>query len=362
MTAHHLPVPFFAALAGMLMACGSVMVIEPPPPDEIVDPPPPAVMNDGGAPDAPPDADGVKDADVPDTAPPVPPVDPGIYLSRGPWMLGHPACLLNAAGTVSCWHHAGAEDPWITGAAWEVPGITDAITVTDAHEQGCALHATGHVACWGWSHHGQLGLSIPIEAKSLDPIELPGVELVQLTTSHHAMCGIRPSGQAVCWGGAYEGPLGAPTPWESQAEVEVIGVSDAVDISGSPGRVCAVHATGKVACWIDHQAPVEVAGVEGAVQVSASSQCVLLASGQIMRPAVGGGMVTIPGLNDAVLVSGACARRAGGGVVCWDAMGALSTIAVNNATDLSGECAVKSDGSAVCWKPGSAPTPFPSVD
>lgn len=331
------------------------MTTDPSPPAEVVeDAGTPEVVKDAGAPDA------MEDADLPDTAPPVPPVDPGIRLSLGTSGFGHPQCLKNAAGTVSCWHHAGAEMEWIAGDPWAVPGITDAVTVVDDLEQGCVLHATGHVSCWGFSHHAQLGLAIPVNATSLDPIELPGVELVKISTSHHSVCGIRASGQAVCWGGAYDGPLGAVEPWQSQAEVEVIGMTDAVDISGYPSRVCAVHATGKVACWIDHAEPVEIAGIDDAVQVAAGPRCVLRASGQVWCPQVADGpLVAISGLFDAVQLSGKCARRAGGGVVCWDATGAVSKIAVEDATDLAGECAVKSSGAVVCWQAGIAPTPFP---
>jgi hypothetical protein len=356
MIARRLRLSFLAAFAGTLAACGSIAIETTPPPD--VTPPdagaPDVGLPDVGLPDVGLPEAGLEDAGPPDTSPPVPPPDPGVRLSQG-----LPRCIKHASGTVTCLHRPGFDGPY-PEPPWDLPGIDDAVVVTDALEHGCVLHATGRVSCWGYSHHSQLGLAIPTNQTSVDPIELPGVELVKLTTSHHAMCGIRPSGQAVCWGGGYYGPLGASTPHESQAEIEVIGVPDAIDISGAPARVCAVHATGKVACWVDHEVPAEIAGIEDAVQVSTDSLCALHATGEVVCwgfPSVAP-LVVIPGLTDAVQVSKSCARRAAGGVVCWDKTGAPSKIAIEDAVDLSGSCAVKSDGSVVCWENGGEPVPF----
>ncbi|APR88568.1 BNR repeat domain protein [Minicystis rosea] len=300
----------------------------------------------------------------PTPPPPTPLPDPGTRLSQAA-----PMCIKHPSGTVTC--HLPLSNPEL---ATELSGVFDAVEVVQALEQGCLRHATGRVSCWGWSHHGQLGLAVDIEEHSDVPVELPEVEVVKLASSHHSVCGIRPSGQAICWGGAYDGPIGAPEPGQTQAPLDVLGVPDAVDIAASINRVCAVRASGAVSCWKDHEAPVAIEGISGAVKVSVSTAqvCALRGNGTVIcwREDIG---TVVPALEDVVQLSGAlgvattCARTAAGGVACWG-VGASQydaplVLDIADAVDVSaassGACAVRSDGTIACWDEAGTPVPFP---
>lgn len=312
---------------------------------------------------------GGPDSPPPPPPPPPPPAslpDPGVRLAQGM----KPTCVKRADGTVRCWSYSG--DP--AAGPLDLVGIDDAVAVVQSIEQGCALHATGQVSCWGFSHKGQLGLAVAPGETSVDPVLLPEVSLVKITSGHHAVCGIEASGQAVCWGGQYDGPLGDPSLIESQAPVDVVGVGDAVDISASFGEVCAVRATGGVACWHDQELPFEVAGVTQASHVATGIEqsCAIVEQGSVVCWHDGSAPAAVPGLDDVAQISVtfgyACARRATGRVTCWSAVPGSSDfedVAVDDAVDVvardtpSGGCAVRSSGEVVCWLAGQAPSPVP---
>lgn len=294
-------------------------------------------------------------------------IDPGVRLSHGAKIW----CIKEAAGTVVC-DQSYMGNPQLVA----LPGIDDAVAVVRSIEQGCVLHASGEVSCWGWSHKGQLGLAVPIDESSDVPLLLPGVNLVKIASGHHSVCGIEPSGQAVCWGGAYTGPLGDPSVSQSQAPVNVLGVPDAIDIDNSYEEACAVRASGKVLCWRVQEAPHEVAGIANAshVAVGFGRVCVVVDGGKVVcwdelveDPA------PVVEIDDAVQVAvgsyHACARRASGKVACWSNAGSTAAdfwpSPVDDAVDIavpdSGEsvCAVRSTGDVVCWSKGTEPKPFP---
>jgi hypothetical protein len=304
--------------------------------------------------------------------PPEPPPalpDPGVRLGQGL----QPRCIRSALGTVDCWD-TWLGDPDATSPV-AIEGIDDAIAVVEGIEQRCVLHATGEVSCWGFSHYGQLGLAVPVGGSSDLPVLLPGVELTKIATGHHAICGVEPSGQAVCWGGAYEGPLGDPEVFMSQAPVDVVGVPDAIDIAASMSRACAVRAGGAVTCWETGELPLEVAGVEHASRVSVGSKqaCAIVDQGSVVCWAGAGGPALVPGVDDAVQISASwertCARRASGGVTCWfktssneiepahvEAEDAIDVTALGGS---AGGCLVRSSGEVECWQGESPPSPFP---
>jgi hypothetical protein len=304
------------------------------------------------------------------TTEPPPLLDPGVRLAHGP----KPWCIKEAQGTVICdttyWG-----DPIGPGLA-TLPGIEDAEAVVRAIEYGCVLHQTGAVSCWGFSHKGQLGLAVSPGESSDVPVLLPGVQLVKIAAGHHSVCGIEPSGQAVCWGGQYSGPLGDPAVVQSQTPVNVLGVPDAIDIDESYEEACAVRASGQVLCWRQNEAPHEVVAVTDAsrVTVSYGRVCAVVGAGSVVcwdsfeeEPGA------ILGIDDASQVAvgpyHACARRASGLVTCWNNAGSTASdfwpASIEDAVDIamgdSGDrvCAVRSTGDVVCWGQGEAPVPFP---
>jgi alpha-tubulin suppressor-like RCC1 family protein len=144
--------------------------------------------------------------------------------------------------------------------------------------------------------------------------------------------------------------------------VVVSGLTDAVAISVGVGEACAVRRGGQVMCWgMNEQGQLG----DG---VATHDSCNLGVDGPIDCSRV---PVTVAALTDAVEVSVSsgfvCARRAGGGVMCWG-MGTLGVlgngemtasptpVAVSGVTDATAirsgvfnTCTLRASGAVSCW-------------
>jgi alpha-tubulin suppressor-like RCC1 family protein len=88
-------------------------------------------------------------------------------------------------------------------------GITDAVETGTGGSFGCALRATGGVACWGSSYGGVTGL--PDDAGDfISPMQIPGVSnAVKLGVGWDGFaCALIKDGSVVCWGSNTSGELG----------------------------------------------------------------------------------------------------------------------------------------------------------
>ncbi|MBL8685273.1 MAG: hypothetical protein JNK05_39205 [Myxococcales bacterium] len=216
----------------------------------------------------------------------------------------------------------------------------------------CAVRSTGEVVCWGANPVGQLGNGTT--TGSTTPVQVTGIsDAVEVSTGAQHSCARRRSGAVVCWGGGEQGVLGdggvRGVGGFSATPVTVFGLSDAVEVSAGAFHACARRLSGRVVCWGWNQqgqvgsgatgpsfnAPVEVVGLTDAVEISCGGlhSCARRASGAIVcwgandSGGLGNGSTTlsatpvaVTGITDAleIDVGGAhtCARRPLG-VWCW---------------------------------------------
>jgi alpha-tubulin suppressor-like RCC1 family protein len=187
-------------------------------------------------------------------------------------------CALLSTGHIDCWGLLGSGEK-VQETPVEVPGISNAIQVAGT----CALLSTGHVEC---------GAETPVEVQGIS-------NAVQVASAGRYTCAVLASGHIECWGNNEDGQLGNGTTTNSTVPVEVLGVTDAIQVSAgeSLAHACAVLATGSVECWGTNRSgdlgngteasstvPVEVLGLTDAIEVSASdvgSTCAVRSSGQI---------------------------------------------------------------------------------
>jgi alpha-tubulin suppressor-like RCC1 family protein len=239
------------------------------------------------------------------------------------------ACAVLNTGHVECWGtnlygEAGdGTDGWAhKNVPVEVLNITDAKEVNAGPGHACALLTTGHVECWGIDEGGQLGdgnlvgpdVCMTEKHCSLAAVEVQGVtDAVQIggnptdQNGGSGSCALLSTGHVECWGPNWSGDLGVgsapPEFFQSVVPMEVVGISDAVQLSSN--SPCVVLSTGHVECWgfgatgqlgdgyVGH-------GVPGSEQVHSSDV-----------------PVEASGITDAVQVNGACAVLANGHVDCW---------------------------------------------
>lgn len=165
------------------------------------------------------------------------------------------ACALGNGGTIKCWGNfsgltsGGSALDKLTPIV--VPEVSNATSVSVGLYHACALLASGGVKCWGSNDHGQLGQdnTLPGAPQSSQiPIEVAGLQAVELRAAVLSSCARLSSGEVRCWGYNIDGALGNPTP-NTYAIRSVVGVSTAIGITSKLGHVCALLQNKSIACW-----------------------------------------------------------------------------------------------------------------
>ena len=218
----------------------------------------------------------------------------------------------------------------------------------------CALGNDNSVSCWGNNSQGRTGQPAPVSANSNTPVVVPGLnDVLALAAGAAHSCAIKLNGTVWCWGNNQYGQLGDGTASGfngfKATPVQVVGISDAVQIAAGDWHTCAVRrVSGAVLCWglnqngqlgdgtkVSHTTPVASSGLVGATALAAGADHT-------------------------------CAAIAGGAVQCWGA-NSQGQIGDNTAVDrtaptangltnvvslglgITHSCAVKSDKTVSCW-------------
>ena len=210
---------------------------------------------------------------------------------------GEYTCALRQTGTIKCWGNnrggqlGNGQTTRSSPVPVEVLGITDATTIATGGEYTCALRQAGTIACWGDNRWGQLGNGQSTgdgydrSADSLVPVEVLGItDATQITAGYSHTCALRQTGTIKCWGNNWSGQLGNGTETDSSVPVEVLGIINATTITVGNRYTCALLQTGTIKCWGDSSSgqlgngtetnssvPVEVLGITDATAITATS-------------------------------------------------------------------------------------------
>ncbi len=340
------------------------------------------------------------------------------------------ACALTTEGAVRCWGYAPrgevgdgrALSPNDTSKApvpVQVTGLETGVKVISAYADfTCAVTSAGGVKCWGADEIGQLGTGKEytdnrVQASSL-PVDVLGLTsgVVHVSAGTDSACAVMATGKVKCWGHDEYGKLGNDSKKEAGDSqptrvppVDVVGLSDAKQVSVGHAHACAVTAAGKLFCWgsnafdelgigetneTSKNAPVEVAALGSDVaQVFAGfrATCALLKSGAVKcwgensEGGLGDGKtgvmyhLTTPteigglaGLTSLSAPSSFTCAAAGGAAKCWGSSTALGfddpsyrtykpegnvaglaadVVEVTAGTEFA--CARKASGAVLCW-------------
>lgn len=285
-------------------------------------------------------------------------------------------CRLSS-GQVWCWSGELAERaPRPSPVALPEP----AVELSGSLHFGCALLASGAVACWGDNHYGQLGAAhgAPRSDAPLGVVELAAATAIAVSAEH--ACASLRDGSVACWGNNAAGQCGhdreyAPSVRQLVRPRRVEGVAGARAIAVGPSSSCAL-ADGGVWCWgealraaggaalaADRTRATEVPELAGARALSLSSACgcAVFAGGRARCFGVVAqgcdGVAPLGGVNgrgsDAAGGVGAGGSRSRGDPGGGDPLG-RSLFGWNDVEQIvageRGACAARAGGRVDCWR------------
>jgi len=212
-------------------------------------------------------------------------------------------CAVLATGQVACWGENELDQLGtgmvVNGELGSIDEARGATQLASGYEYGCALRA-GRVQCWSYEPSG---------VQDVEDVGITGA--VQLATGTRHGCAVLASHHVTCWGDPFVGALGDGKPSSflgSAAPVAVAGIDDALEVASSGSHSCVRRMSGAVACWGDNRDA--MLGI-GSGSADADGNIIQLA------PA------PVAGISDALeLAVGdgfTCARRADRTVACWGA-------------------------------------------
>lgn len=163
------------------------------------------------------------------------------------------SCAVISGGTVKCWGgnfqgelgDAGASGSFSL-AARDVPGITDAASITAGSLFFCVRRTGGGVKCWGRNQEGQLGNGNPGAISAPVEVQVAGVTALDVGFQH--ACAATDIGQVYCWGSNDNGQLGFPGGFVVATPQLVPNVFGATLVAAGGAHTC-VGGVGPLFCW-----------------------------------------------------------------------------------------------------------------
>ena len=114
----------------------------------------------------------------------------------------------------------------------------------------CVVTSTGTARCWGRDNDGQLGIGFTTSTPQPITDVVRYDDFVKLACGERFVCGVRTGGEVACWGYNFYRVLGdGSSTARTATPVDVLGLTDAVDIAAASRSVCALRSNGTVVCW-----------------------------------------------------------------------------------------------------------------
>jgi alpha-tubulin suppressor-like RCC1 family protein len=187
-------------------------------------------------------------------------VDPEVVEDLGPVAFlsgaGEHACAILESREVECWGVSrwgklGMGEPVSSdpNSPVRVTGLTGVVFLDSQPNRNCILFGVSDPVCWG------LNIEQPATVESGDveqPIPMPlsfGAPMTRVSLGSYHACGVRNDGHVVCWGANYSGQLGVGDTDEHEGAVEVLGLTDALEIAAGADHTCVLRSDQSVWCW-----------------------------------------------------------------------------------------------------------------
>lgn len=188
----------------------------------------------------------------------------------------------------------------------EVPGVTGAMQLATGGMSTCARLTTGAIQCWGLNESGELGNGMIISDPpftTYDAVDVLGIsDAIDVSVGGSTACAILTGGELWCWGQANPTlflDAGAATTEPTPRHV-VLPFSDITDVEVGASRICVLRGSGEMYCWGDNSSGQNGVGSYGTL----TEPTPVLYLTDIVQQSITFG-------------SSSCVRRAGGEVHCF---------------------------------------------
>lgn len=163
-------------------------------------------------------------------------------------------CALANGGNAYCWGGnnsgqlgTGDVQQSVTPAA--VVGGQRFIEITTGLDHTCAIDASGAAWCWGYNVTGALGIGIVTPYESTPTRVAGGHVFTRIAAGAHHTCGLKATGEALCWGWNLYAQLGNGTIADASTPVLVAGGQSFTAIDAGTAHTCALNTAGAAYCW-----------------------------------------------------------------------------------------------------------------
>lgn len=163
---------------------------------------------------------------------------------------GYNSLVVESDGTVWGWG-----DIYRTGSSNSTPaqiaGITNAVQVASGFDQVLVRLADGTVKAWGYNFFGELGNGNYTDSQT--PVLVTNLaNIAQVAAGAHHSLAVQSNGLVWAWGANYSGELGnGQSGNKTNRPVQVIGLSNAVQVAGGRYDSFAVDSAGNIWSWGD---------------------------------------------------------------------------------------------------------------
>ena len=156
---------------------------------------------------------------------------------------------MSSNGSYSCWGHGYSTTP----PSYTSSGIID---LDCGEDHCCFVQSNGKVKCGGQGVYGEIGDGNTYLSGSnstyTNPVEVSGISNAKkVSCGRHHSCALLNDGTVFCWGLNSSGQLGDGTTTNRLTPVQVVNISNAIDIGDGHGHnhTCIIDVSNNIKCW-----------------------------------------------------------------------------------------------------------------